>query len=53
MSKRKGKDKNKLENKPAYFDFSVLRTRNFQVLLLATALTSAGAYAPMFYFVST
>ena len=25
MSKKKGKDKNKMENKPAYFDFTTLR----------------------------
>ena len=31
MSKKKGKDKNKIENKPPYFDFATLRLRSLQV----------------------
>jgi hypothetical protein len=52
MSKRKGKDKNKMENKPPYFDFSTLRSRPFQVIVCGTALFCLGGYAPLFYFVS-
>ena len=52
MSKKKGKDKNKIENKPPYFDFSTLRLRSLQVILVSTSLTSFGAYSPLIYFVS-
>ena len=31
MSKKKGKDKNKIENKPPYFDFATLKLRSLQV----------------------
>jgi hypothetical protein len=31
MSQRKGKDKEKVESKPPYFDFSLLASRPFQV----------------------
>ena len=31
MSKKKGKDKLKMENKPAYFDFQTLKIRTLQV----------------------
>jgi len=51
MSKRKGKDKNKAESKPPYFDFSCLRSGGLCCILLATALTHVGAYAPLFFFV--
>jgi len=51
MSKKKGKDKNKIENKPPYFDFSTLRLRSLQVILVSTSLTSFGAYSPLIYFV--
>ena len=30
MSKKKGKDKNKIENKPPYFDFATLRMKSLQ-----------------------
>ena len=52
MSKRKGKDKHKIESKPPYFDFHTLRSPHLQVILLATTFASAGAYSPLFYFVS-
>ncbi len=52
MSKRKGKDKNKIESKPPYFDFAALKTRSFQVILLGSALAMAGIYAPIFFLVS-
>jgi len=51
MSKKKGKDKNKIENKPPYFDFATLRLRSLQVILLSTVLCSCGVYSPILYFV--
>ena len=53
MSKRKGKDKSKIESKPPYFDFSLMYARSFQVLLFCTAFSCLGAYTPLFFFVST
>merc|ERR1719471_570224 len=50
MSKKKGKDKNKIENKPPYFDFAILRMKSLQVILLCTVLSSFGAYSPIIYF---
>jgi len=50
MSKKKGKDKNKIENKPPYFDFATLRMKSLQVILLCTVLSSFGAYSPIIYF---
>ncbi len=52
MSKKKGKDKNKVDNKPAYFDLSTLRLQPLRVILLSTALTAAGAYSPLIFLVS-
>lgn len=52
MSKRKGKDKNKIESKPPYFDFAALAIPPFQVLLTAVAVASAGIYTPLFFLVS-
>ncbi|XP_023345981.1 monocarboxylate transporter 10 [Eurytemora carolleeae] len=46
MSKKKGKDKSKIDNKPAYFDFTTLHVSSLQVIILSTILTSAGAYTP-------
>ena len=53
MSKRKGKDKNKIESKPPYFDFNTLSMRSFQVILVASALASTGTLAPVFFLVSS
>jgi len=52
MSKKKGKDKNKIENKPPYFDFATLRLRSLQIILLSTVLCSFGVYSPILYFVA-
>ena len=52
MSKKKGKDKNKVDNKPAYFDFTTLRLQSLKIILLSTSLTAAGAYTPMIFLVS-
>ncbi len=51
MSKRKGKDRNKAENKPPYFDFSSLGSAHFRLVLFSSAMGTLGAYAPLFYFV--
>lgn len=53
MSKRKGKDKNKIESKPPYFDFAILKIRSFQVILLGIAIASTGIYSPLFFLVSS
>lgn len=52
MSKRKGKDKNKIECKPPYFDASALKIRSFQVVLATVAIAYTGIYAPLFFLVS-
>ena len=52
MSKRKGKDKNKMENKPPYFDLTTLKAKPFHFVLLSTAFTAFGIYTPLFFFVS-
>ena len=52
MSKRKGKDKNKMENKPPYFDLTTLKAKPFHFVLLSTAFTAFGVYTPLFFFVS-
>ncbi|XP_040583560.1 monocarboxylate transporter 12 [Lepeophtheirus salmonis] len=51
MSKRKGKDKNKSESKPPYFDFASLKIRSFRIVLVSTVFTSMGVYTPLFFFV--
>ena len=53
MSKKKGKDKAKVGNKPPYFDFATLKVRSLQVILVCTSLSSFGAYSPIIYFVSS
>ncbi len=52
MSKRKGKDKNKAESKPPYFDLDCLHHRSLQAVMAAAALVHFGAYSPLFYLVS-
>ena len=52
MSKRKGKDKNKIESKPPYFDYATVKLRSFQVVLAAVFVASLGIYAPVFFLVS-
>ena len=46
-------DKNKAENKPPYFDLSSLGSPQFRVVLFAAAMGTLGAYAPLFYLVSS
>ena len=52
MSKRKGKDKNKIESKPPYFDSATIKIRSFQVILAAVFVASLGIYTPVFFLVS-
>jgi hypothetical protein len=53
MSKKKGKDKSKVDNKPAYFDFTTLRLQSLRIILVSTSLSAAGAYTPIIYMVNT
>ena len=52
MSKRKGKDKDKIKNKPPYFDLTTLKAKPFHIILLSTAFATFGIYTPLFFFVS-
>ena len=52
MSKRKGKDKDKIKNKPPYFDLTTLKAKPFHIILLSTAFATFGVYTPLFFFVS-
>ena len=52
MSKRKGKDKDKIKNKPPYFDLTTLKAKPFHIILLSTAFATLGIYTPLFFFVS-
>lgn len=48
--KRKIKDKNKTqEEKPPFFDFSCLKSRTVQILLVSTGLGAVGINTPLFY----
>ncbi len=46
------KQQREFENKPPYFDWSPLRMRALQLLMLSTALTSLGTYVPFAILVS-
>lgn len=47
--KRKVKDKNRAEDKPSYFDFTTVKTRTLQILMLSTAISALGIYTPIVY----
>ena len=50
--KNKDKEKNKAQDdRPPYFDFTTLRSRTIQILLLSIAVASIGLNAPLFYMV--
>ena len=52
--KRKIKDKNKSqEDKLPFFDFSSLKSRTFQIILLSSFITSLGMFTPFMFLVST
>lgn len=42
------KEKEKREDKPPFLDFSCLRSKTLQILLLSTAFTSFGINTPLF-----
>ena len=46
--KVKGKPSN---DRPPYFDFSVLRLKSLRMILLSSGIGSIGAYTPLFYLV--
>ncbi|XP_060524135.1 monocarboxylate transporter 2-like isoform X2 [Cylas formicarius] len=47
--KRKIKDKNKLEDKGPFFDFSTLRSKTVRILLISTGISAFGINTPAFY----
>ena len=46
--KVKGKPSN---DRPPYFDFSVLRLKSLRMILLSSGIGAIGAYTPLFYLV--
>ena len=46
----KGKPSN---DRPPYFDFSVLRLKSLRMILLSSGIGAIGAYTPVFYLVIT
>lgn len=50
--KRKIKDKNKIDDKLPFFDFSTLRSKTVRILLVSTGISSFGINTPIFYLVS-
>ncbi|XP_037079520.1 monocarboxylate transporter 2-like [Pollicipes pollicipes] len=48
-SKKKVKGKTKVEDKPPFLDFSMLRSRTVRVLLVSTSLSSLGLHTPLIY----
>jgi hypothetical protein len=49
--KRKIKDKNKVQEKIPFLDFSTLRSKTLRILLVSTSLTAFGLFTPIFYLV--
>ncbi|KAF5286025.1 hypothetical protein FQA39_LY16467 [Lamprigera yunnana] len=47
--KRKIKDKNKLEDKIPFFDFSTLKSKTVRILLASTGISAFGINTPIFY----
>ena len=45
------KEKNKHEEKPPFFDFSSLKSRTMQTIMISTASIAAGLYTPLIYLV--
>lgn len=50
--KRKIKDKNKLDDKPPFIDFSTLKSKTVRILLLSTGVSAFGINTPIFHLVS-
>ena len=52
--KNKDKEKNKLQDDtPPFFDFSTLKSRTVQIILMSVSLTHFGIYTPLFLIVSS
>ncbi|XP_047737026.1 uncharacterized protein LOC108671632 [Hyalella azteca] len=49
--KKRVKDKGRCDEKPPYFEMQCLKARSMQVLVLASAIFSAGLYAPLFFLI--
>ncbi|KAL2729559.1 monocarboxylate transporter 2-like isoform X2, partial [Vespula squamosa] len=47
--KRKIKDKNKTDDRPAFFDFSTLKSKTVRILLVSTGISAFGINTPIFY----
>lgn len=47
--KRKIRDKNRIDDKPPFFDLTALRSTTVRILLFSTAVTSFGISTPLFY----
>ncbi|XP_018332376.1 monocarboxylate transporter 12-like isoform X2 [Agrilus planipennis] len=47
--KRKIKDKNKIEDKIPFFDFSTLKSKTVRILLVSTGISAFGINTPIFY----
>jgi hypothetical protein len=45
------KEKNKHEEKPPFFDFTSLKSRTIQTIMVSTASIAAGIYTPLIYLV--
>ena len=51
--KNKDKEKNKLQDDtPPFFDFSTLKSRTVQIILMSVGLTHFGIYTPLLFIVS-
>ena len=47
------KEKNKHEEKPPFFDFTSLKSRTIQTIMVSTASIAAGLYTPLIYLVGS
>lgn len=47
--KRKIKDKNKIEDRMPFFDFSTLKSKTVRILLVSTGISAFGINTPLFY----
>ncbi|KAL6447536.1 hypothetical protein ACFW04_000030 [Cataglyphis niger] len=47
--KRKIKDKNKADDRPPFFDFSILKSKTVRILLVSTGISAFGINTPIFY----
>lgn len=52
IQRRKIKEKNPRVNKPPFFDFSPLKDRPLQILMVATGFFSLGFLSPLFFLVN-